>query len=384
MFKESKPKSLSCNLFYNISVSPGVQSKMDFDAIRIANLHECQLLVYLYETGIADHLAHFWLKIILDGIGSLFSRRDKIESDAFNRLERLLSDAEDLHFEDIPSDVISWDQALEIMPKWKNVSNTYIFHRDDPDVRRRSEPVLLQRVHQEGLCHMLAPVVLHYYLTLKHSPAEEQPAVFNIAKFIRETYRGKTLAEHIAGRGLQSHMFLSNIVGLGQIVTYLDYNQVDSAMLRRHGPVLLSMFTVCDDFGTEGRTIFSLDSCNASAAALDGGPVYIGCDFVEIEGRLFYAKGYQETDRCAGYHSMVIIGVRMEGASRRFLVQNWRRRHQFVEISQEYLETQPMGYPEIYVVEWAPRPVPARFAQPAWRYAESSFLDVPEVQIINK
>ena len=102
-----------------------------------------------------------------------------------------------------------------------------------------------------------------------------------------------------------------------------------------------------------------------------------------IDGRLFYAQGPGPTDRCAGYHSMLIIGVRMEGASR-FLVQNWWRRHQFVEISQEYLEAQPLGGPVAHFVKSAPRAVQARFAQPAWRYAESRYLDIPETQRIDK
>ena len=172
------------------------------------------------------------------------------------------------------------------------------------------------------------------------------------------------------------------MVRVDEVVTQVHFNQVDAALLKRHCPALLSMFTVCDDLGTEGRLLYSLDGCNASAAASDGGPVYMGCDFIALEDRFFYAKVYQESERCSGYHSMVIIGVRIEGASRRF-IQNWWRRHQFVEISKEYLETQLFEHPSVYVVESASDSVPARSAQPAWRYAESSYLDVPETELLS-
>ena len=77
---------------------------------------------------------------------------------------------------------------------------------------------------------------------------------------------------------------------------------------------------------------------------------------------------------------MIIVGVRNNGTSRRFLVQNWWRQHQFLEISQEYLETQPSGGPSVYVVHSAPRAIPASFEQRARRYAEWTHLDTPEME----
>ncbi len=35
---------------------------------------------------------------------------------------------------------------------------------------------------------------------------------------------------------------------------------------------------------------------------------------------------------------MVVLGIRMEGQSRMFLLQNWWRDKQFVEVSDEYLD----------------------------------------------
>ena len=231
-----------------------------------------------------------------------------------------------------------------------------------------------------ALGYMQAPTILHYYLISKYNHTISKPTVLNMAKYIREQYNKEKLATHIIeGKGVLSRNFLLSILGKRQI-REVGFEQINDDMLKRYGPMLLSEFAVCDDFGIDGRLVYSLDGCNASAATLDGGPTYIGCDYVATEDRLIYAKGFETTDRCTGYHAMIIVGVRYEGASVRFLVQNWWRRHQFVEISREYLETQPLRGPCAFFVDSAPRALPARFALPARRYAESTHLDTQETE----
>jgi hypothetical protein len=56
LFNKLESETLSnCYKVYNLSVPASVQSKMELDSIRVANLHECKLLAYLDESGIADH-----------------------------------------------------------------------------------------------------------------------------------------------------------------------------------------------------------------------------------------------------------------------------------------------------------------------------------------
>ncbi len=77
---------------------------------------------------------------------------------------------------------------------------------------------------------------------------------------------------------------------------------------------------------------------------------------------------------------MLIIGVRAEGPSRRFLVQNWRRHHHFLEISAEYLLAHMGPGPFAYaVVSPLREDIRPGFARPAARYAETGLLDAREM-----
>ncbi len=59
-----------------------------------------------------------------------------------------------------------------------------------------------------------------------------------------------------------------------------------------------------------------------------------------VAGKLVYTEiPDQNCNHCpADMHTMLIIGMRWEGESRRFLVQNWWTDHQFVELDQNFLE----------------------------------------------
>jgi hypothetical protein len=156
------------------------------------------------------------------------------------------------------------------------------------------------------------------------------------------------------------------------------YSDVDEALLREHGPLLLSAFPVCDDFGTDNRLVFDLSVCNQSTP--DGRPAFVGCDHIALDGRLVYAG--DSGARCPNFHAMLVVGVRGEGASRRFLVQNWWRRQQFLEISQEYLQTLPHGGPTMYAVTSHSIGIRPGFARPARRYEEWAHLEAEETEYI--
>ncbi len=76
---------------------------------------------------------------------------------------------------------------------------------------------------------------------------------------------------------------------------------------------------------------------------------------------------------------MLLLGVRGEGPARRFLLQNWWRRRQFVEVSLAYLEAlrdSDRG-PDLtaHAVCTPQLAAPAGFARAAPPYAESAHLD---------
>ena len=82
---------------------------------------------------------------------------------------------------------------------------------------------------------------------------------------------------------------------------------------------------------------------------------------------------------------MLLLGVRGAGPARRFLVQNWWRRHQFVELSLAYLEAlrdSDRG-PDLaaHAVRTPQLAVPAGFARAAAPYAESAHLDAREPEL---
>ena len=80
-----------------------------------------------------------------------------------------------------------------------------------------------------------------------------------------------------------------------------------------------------------------------------------------------------------GLHAMLLIGVRAEGESHRFL-QNWWRRCQFVEVDRKYLESSIYPkYPSAIVVATPQSSVPAGFVQRDWLYAETADLDREEL-----
>jgi hypothetical protein len=93
----------------------------------------------------------------------------------------------------------------------------------------------------------------------------------------------------------------------GSEVLEISTECISQETFDNYGPGLLCMFEIFDNFFKEG--VLS----------------YVDCPLRHF----------------VGYHCMVVLGVRMEGQSRMFLLQNWwsDRDKQFVEVSNEYLES---------------------------------------------
>ncbi len=143
-----------------------------------------------------------------------------------------------------------------------------------------------------------------------------------------------------------------------------------------HGPVLLSEFPLCDDFGSDdGRLVYDLSGCDASFGHAPHQNA--------ASARCANLGGPRPRD-CTKYHAMLVIGVRGEGAARRFLAQNWWRRHQFVEMSLGYMQSlRPRLHgPSAYAARTPQHAVPAGFAQAAAPYAEAGPIDAREPEIL--
>ena len=308
----------------------------------------------------------------------------------FQRLRRLTS-ATDLNYESdtVPLDVISWNESMRLLPpEWSDPRKSFVFHRDDPDVAEyNKEKLLLQRVQDKSLCHMHAPAVMQHYLISKYSRKKIQPAILNMARYVREALCDQHFRDYVLrGEGTGSQTVLQRLLEPLSELDLVKYRRIDAATLSARCPAvpaLLDRFAVCDDFGAEdGRLVYDLARCNLSIP--DTGPVCVGCEHLDAreEEVLLYAG--VEHDRCAEfrYHAMLIVGVRAQGAARRFLVQNWWRRLQFLEISADYLETQPCASIGAHFVLTPQRAPPMRWARPAARYAETTLIDTLEPELV--
>jgi hypothetical protein len=95
-----------------------------------------------------------------------------------------------------------------------------------------------------------------------------------------------------------------------------------------------------DDFLDEGTEIVETAPENISRETFEKfGPGLLST--FEVYDEFLDAHKLSYTDgprgRFVGHHSMVVLGVRSEGESRIFLLQNWWRDKQFVEVSEDYI-----------------------------------------------
>ena len=366
----------------NINISLRALEKIESDSVTVNSSLYCEMLALIYEKKVfADHYEPEVRRELCRSIFDPSQRTADFEG-IFQRLRRLTSAADLINESDtVPLDVMSWGESMRLLPpEWSDPRKSFVFHRDDPDVAEHNkEKLLLQRVQDKSLCHMHAPAVMQHYLISKYSRDKIQPAILDMAQYVREALCDPHFQDYVLrGEGTSSRTVLKRLLEPLSELKLVKYREIDAAMLSAYGPALLNGFAVCDDFGAEeGRLVYDLAQCNRSLP--NTGPVYVGCEHVDTgEELLLYAGA--EFGRCTefNYHAMLIVGVRTQGATRRFLVQNWWRRLQFLEISADYLETQPYANIGALFVLTPQRAPPMRWTRPAARYAETTLIDTLE------
>lgn len=219
-----------------------------------------------------------------------------------NMIALLSTDQSDLS-ESTPTHVMTFDQALDILPhQWSNSSTSYVFYRDDPRCID-GRCVILQRVQLTKSCFIQAAVMLQHCLMSRSKISAQAGAIIDMKVFIRDFSR--SLEPFILNQGgLVSDVFKEIVVGdPGFFLKKI--NEIDARWLEIYGPGVLTF-----RFLNETLILGSSKSL-----------VYAG----------------NETGQFSGRHSVIIIGVRMEGNSRHFLVRNWSPDQQVVEIREDYL-----------------------------------------------
>ncbi len=224
------------------------------------------------------------------------------EAGARRQVLALLAPCGDSTSVQIPTNVQTFEAALKILHRWDDANEAYIFTRDHKAAQ--DTDVLKSRLCS-GLCSIQGVAMLRHYLKVIYTPLC-QNTMLNATIYIRNKLSTDNLRRYFGGsRGLCSRTMLNDFLDEGSEVLEIPTECISRETFEKYGPGLLCMFEIYDDFYKEG--VLS----------------YVGCPM----------------GRFIGYHCMVVLGVRMEGQSRMFLLQNWWRDKQFVEVSDEYLES---------------------------------------------
>ena len=318
----------------------------DKDAIRADNQTDDELLAFLYSKGVlADEgsvVRKYRFRLLLKPEKGETEKLKLRFFQSRNRLNSILENPNDIDNTKVPPDVQSWDEFVSECPLW-NEPGSYVFHRDDPSVRN-SPRVLIQRRQVCSLCYLTAPAVTQHYKVCKTTGAKEEVPTVDIRKYIRSNFDAKSLEEHIFDdSGGNSMKILYQILHPGSYLVQESVDRIDISTLQQYGPALVSAFSVHEDFELHSGSVFT------------GKPV----------------------GAFKGIHAMVLIGVRGEGSERKFLLQNWWRRCQFVEVDLMYLKE---CSPRIFFVETPQGSIPSTLPAAANLYDETWFVDKPEAE----
>ncbi len=259
----------------------------------------------IFEISLTIPSPNFMKMIISTLIEPPDSGREDYGRFARNRLFRLFCPESDVGAgNNIPSNVMSYSSFLRALKVWIEPDAYVVL--DDETGKWRIQ--LRQRVQESGLCYMHAPVVLQSYLiswNLRNAESSRECEMLDMRRYILENFSSKQRYNHIVtDEGGNSHDYLQKILIPGsKFFHVLSTDVINAALIQQYGPALIYQFQVYEDF--------------------------------KEPGRLSYLE--EPTGECAGRHSMVLIGVREEGSRKVFLLQNWWRRKQFVEVSDAYL-----------------------------------------------
>ena len=285
---------------------------MKYDGIQWSTKLERTALRFLYVKNVFNFSASVPNAVVRKNIISSLLRPPESPEEDFSRLSRarlmrlFAPESNFVSSNSIPSNVLSYESFLRCVPAWLK-PDAYVFHQDESGKWRVQ---LRQRVQESGLCYMHAPVVMQSYLiswnsrNAKHPPECE---MLDMRRYILSYFSSKELNKHIVtDDGGSSFDYLKKILEQGSKVFHVESaDDISASLMEQYGPGLVFQFQVFPEF--------------------------------QLPGRLTYLEESEE-EKYVGRHSMLLIGVRMEGNQKVFLLQNWWRNKQFVEVSCRYLK----------------------------------------------
>jgi hypothetical protein len=265
---------------------------------------------------------------------------------AHNRLFSLVDRTCDYSQPNVPEMVQTLAHAISHVTDWADDESAYIFYRDDDAVKEKSDAIA-QRVDSPdypSLCYLQAPVVLQRCLIVKYRQEGGPFQMIDIKKFVAKHLDSDQLERHFLMYCGSSLEILRSILPPGSSIEINSICGIEPDIIKKYGPALIMSFRVHSDFLDEGVLVHS---------GLPTGP------FV-------------------GLHSMLLVGVKGTGESKAFMVQNWWRKKQFVQVSVSYmLDCMPL----LYFVRTPQTEIAERYPVVYGGYAESGGVDAEDREI---
>lgn len=181
---------------------------------------------------------------------------------------------------------------------------------------------VIRRQMDNGLCHMLAPFVLHHYL---RCIATNKPArTVNVSKYMN-SLRGKQLERYLFHRGREcARSVLDRLCEYEGGFTPLNYD---------------SQTGCCEDIGRMDK-LYELVTVDRLPLLVT---MRVDPEFRDL-GRVSYLDKHFDESSCkrnAEYHSMLIVGARVDKTTRPpqkvYLLQGWWEGKYFAEASLHYM-----------------------------------------------
>ena len=249
-----------------------------------------------------------------------------------DRLQRLLTTTGDTVSDTLPAGVQSFDDFIANSPAWKQGPAVFVNFRDHVAFAKKS--ALVQRHQLSGLCYIHGPDVVQHYVVAENDP---NAGMIDISKLIRDTFSPTDFTSHIFNdEGGNSLAMLAKILEPNSVVSSAYHPTMWSQSLKQFGPALVSHFEVFEDFR------------NAATFAHHGSAM-------KANGSL-------------GMHAMALVGARNEGGKEYFLLQNWWKGKQFVEVDGDYLKS---CRATVSFIETRQTKIPTTFEQTHSVYAEN-------------
>jgi hypothetical protein len=217
---------------------------------------------------------------------------------ASKRLRRLAAQDEELSLPELPHDVHTYTEHE--FPGYKP-KHVIFLHRPC---------TLAQRFQRSGLCFMNGPVMVQYYReVLNYKLGKKEYPMLDLLKFLREKLEPDELSSYIFKiEGGDSHLFMKRIIGPDSYILPSGVHDIIENY-KKYGPALVQKFEVREDF--------------------------LNCN-------VHHHYGTSTSNKVIGYHSMALVGYRIDESNNRnkrfYLLQNWWREKQFIEVDDEYLK----------------------------------------------